>query len=263
MRIMRKHIRPFSYERVHLSDINILPSYIRIGKSKLPGAGRGLFATRSLPAGTPLTAYPGPIKRESNVSSRTRSAKRWCRKVDAYIMEIVQNIRGSAAVSNGGTELLTFQPDPADVSNGIAHLANDAIHPDVTGFSNNCDFIQRECKDKQYDDLYLCTSRAVRRGEELFADYMLPYWMSCKHLPKSETSTWIRKFRKIQANMNAMDIRLDQYMGDGEFIVLDPKQRIFCKGCESRKKRRIKANSDNIFMMDFECTGCRTNITFM
>jgi len=258
---MRKHIRPFSFERVHLSDISVLPSYVRIGKSKLPGAGRGLFATRSLPAGTPLTAYPGPVVKVSNVSSRTRSAKKWCRKVDAYIMEIVQNVKG-VAVHGKTTELLNFLPDPADVRNGMAHLANDAIHPDITGFSNNCDFIQRECKDKQYDELYLCTSRDIRRGEELFVDYMLPYWMSCKHLPAS-LSTWIRKFRKIQSKMTAMDIRLDQYMGDGEFIVWDPKQRIFCRGCESRKKRQIRANSDNMFIMDFECTGCRTNITFM
>jgi SET domain len=244
---MREHIRPFSFERIHLSDIGSLPSYVRIGKSKIPGAGRGLFATRSLPAGTPLTAYPGPLVDESNVSSRTRSCKKRQRCVEAYIFEIVHL-----------EKVLTLQPHPADIGNGVAHLANDAIHPEVTGFSNNCDFIQKE-----ENSVYLCTSRRVRRGEELFVDYLLPYWTSRKRLPRC-ISRWVGKVSKIQDALNAMDVRLEQYMGDGEFKIIDPKLRVLCKGCESKEKRRIKCmcRKNTSSISNLTCATCGSHLMY-
>ena len=239
---MREHVRPFSFERVAFSDTGKIPSYIRISKSKIPGAGRGLFAIRSLPTGTPLTEYPGPVINESNVSSRTRSGKRKSKRVHAYAFEI-------ACTPN----VLTLQPDPFDLSKGVAHIANDAIHPEVTGFSNNCEFIQK--KKGETEEVYLCTSRKVKRGEELFVDYLMPYWINGKH-PHSAMSKWLKKARRIQHTMKAMGVRLEQYMGGDEYEIVDPDLRVFCGECEPTNKRVIKCCPSESMYTCSECKNC-------
>lgn len=244
---MRDHVRPFSLKRVALSDSGTLPSYVRIGKSKLPGAGRGLFATRWLPEGTYVTAYPGPLVDYKSISNRTRAATKYHRKVQLYELEIVN-----------GTTALMFRPDPDDLTKGIAHMANDAIHPEVTGFSNNCDFIQDEnC------NVYLCTTRNVRRGEELLVDYLLPYWTSYKRPPKL-ISKWLEGVRKIQKTLNTMDVELEQYMGNDEFQIHDPHLRVLCNGCDSQKKRRIRnCCKDNTIVSSFKCATCNSKLMYM
>jgi hypothetical protein len=218
-----------------------------VGISKIKGAGRGLFAIRSLPNGTYITSYPGPVVDINSISSRTRAAMRYRKKVHEYLLEVTST-----------EKVLNFQPDPNDLTKGVAHLANDAIHPEVTGFSNNCDFIQDE-----KDHIYLCTTRKVRKGEELLVDYLLPYWTSCKKPPKP-MSKWLGRVRKVQSTLNTIDVRLEQYMGDNVFEISDPCRRVLCTGCDYSKKRRVRnCDPNNISVSMLKCVTCNANIMYL
>jgi hypothetical protein len=135
----------------------------------------------------------------------------------------------------------------------VAHIANDAIHPEVTGFSNNCEFIQK--KKGETEEVYLCTSRKVKRGEELFVDYLMPYWINGKH-PHSAMSKWLKKARRIQYTLKAMGVRLEQYMGGDEYEIVDPDLRVFCGECEPTKIRVIKCCPSESMYTCSECKNC-------
>lgn len=141
--------------------------------------GVGVFAARSVPAGTVMTAYPYVLR------GRRRSPRR--PSTAAYEYEWKPD----------GT---TLDGNPALVGErcGVAHLANDAIHREVTGRDNNCDFVE-DRGDPKRPRLHLVTTRAVRRGEELFVSYCLSYWLGRerdKTVPE-DLRRWIACHRRV------------------------------------------------------------------
>jgi len=175
----REHMKSLSCRRVYLATSNVCP-------------GRGVFAAHDMPKNTPLTAYAGSYKqcskgnkKDNNEASKIGNAYEYVIDCDDY------EIDGSKA---GDSWWNTY---------GVAQYANDALHPDVSGFSNNCDFKEfrvyigkmSHFAQGQHDPqnwrprIFLVANRDIIRGEELLVSYGLPYWMNMKN--KSEH--WARE----------------------------------------------------------------------
>lgn len=240
---LRRHARPFSVERLALSDAGLVPRYVRLGRSKLVSGGRGLFATRSLPANAAITGYPGPRVPKRGVKTRlqrSRSRDFWWyvyapRGVDYYL-----------------------QPSPEDLSSGIAHMANDAIHPEVTGRQNNCEFRETEA-----GLVYLQTSRPVRAGEELLVDYTLPYWIDrarCATAPPLPPmlQRMLERISCVQGLVRAFDAGVRDYVGMDVVRIKDKNARMLCQCPQSIYKSVLVAPDTTL-----SCPVCKTDMRFL
>ena len=157
---------------------------VRVRRSRVC-RGVGVFAARSVPAGTVMTAYP--FVRRGFRRSRREAAKR-----SDYEYEWTRD----GATLDGDPSLLAAIP-PRRRPAGCAHLANDAIHREVTGRDNNCDFLEGR-GDPKRPRLHLVTTRAVRRGEELLVSYSLGYWLSReKTAADPALRRWIACHRRV------------------------------------------------------------------
>ena len=143
--------RPGSYAfaRVHGGHMSAR-ALVVVARSRICN-GRGLRAARFVRKGTPLTTYGG---------RRTRSMKRVHGLPSRYVYEC-----GPASFIVGN-----HMPSRDE---GIAQLANDAIHTEVTGASNNARF--EVWKDGQ---VYLMADRDIDIGEEILVDYHISYWIA-------------------------------------------------------------------------------------
>ena len=148
--------------------------------------GWGVFATRDIARGECVTAYVGEL-----VDNTT-----WNGEAD-YALKL------------DDTWTLVGESDPAKLCNaGIAQMANDAIHREVSGRSNNCDFRIVGTS------AFLRTTREVRRDDEMLVDYHISYWLarsSSKTLPK-ETRTWLRCHKRVISSLEAMGCTVDRYV---------------------------------------------------
>ena len=140
---------------------------VRVGRAKGCG-GVGVFAARSVPAGTVMTAYPF-VRRGRHMGTRRRTH-------DADYEYEWGGGGGCGFSLDGHPELLSKLPVRRRRA-GCGHLANDAIHREVTGRDNNCDFLEDRSRATR-PRLHLVTTRAVRRGEELLVSYSFGYWLS-------------------------------------------------------------------------------------
>jgi hypothetical protein len=141
--------------------------------------GLGLFAVADIPANACLTAYAGRhCLRDHDVIDDEGTTGRYKYKC------------------TDGTIIDAEQPAQCDVlQHGIAHLANDAIHETVTGRSNNCLLVERQCAQlahyglpsrinhlghiiKTFTRVYLITTTPVAQGEELLTPYCIGYWLT-------------------------------------------------------------------------------------
>ena len=160
-----------------------------------------------MPKGTPVTAYPYVLKTDC-IAARTRNklgndyAYQWPNGdvLDAH-PELLRH-RGNRVVG------CCYHPW------GVGHLANDAVHPELTGKTNNCVFFMRQSNPHR---LYLVTDRAVRKGEELFVPYSLDYWVSrWKTAPTPKMCEWLGYHARIATmvrDMTSVKVELDEYLG--------------------------------------------------
>ncbi len=148
--------------------------------------GLGVFATRAVPSGTVMTAYPF-----------VQLGKRCMRRARDKPDDDYMYLRSDGATIDGHPRLLrslSFLKKRRTEGRrerhlwGHANLANDAIHPELTGRTNNCDFVEPGASTS--GRMYLVTSRAVRAGEELLVPYSLGYWMS-----RAGNTAWSPKMR--------------------------------------------------------------------
>lgn len=240
---LRPHARPFSVERLALSDAGLASRYVRIGRSKLVSGGRGLFATRSLPASAALTTYPGPRVPKRGVKTRAQRGRYeglWW-----YLYE-----------PRGADYYL--QPSPEDRSSGIAHMANDAIHPEATGRKNNCEFCETET-----GLVYLRTTRAVRAGEELMVDYTLPYWIdrvrstTAPPLPP-RLHRMLERISRVQGLVRAFDAGVREYIGMDVLRIKDRNARMFCQ-CPAAVHKNVLVAAN----MTLSCPVCKTDMRYL
>lgn len=149
-------------------DSKNAPPLVRVGPSTVCD-GLGIFATRSIPKCTPVTAYPYVLKTD-RIAARTRSNRTDLGNDYAY-----QWPNGDVLDAHPTLLKQCSNRNNRDHHTwGVAHLANDAVHPELTGKTNNCVFYAVErLRPNDSHRLFLVTSRAVRKGEELLVSYSL------------------------------------------------------------------------------------------
>ena len=213
--------------------------------------GWGVFATRDLAKGECVTRYAGKL-----VSNDT-----WHGNAD-YALKL------------DDTWTLVGESDPSRLcADGLAQMANDAIHQEVSGQLNNCDFlVQGTCA-------YLRTTRPVRKGDELLVDYHFSYWLarsSSKNLTK-ETRTWLRCHKRVVSALEPLGCTVDRYVcrdmarglddGHGVFVyATEPTTKpsdipCACPPVRARRRRQkinvhLYAQDNGVPLMLVACAKC-------
>lgn len=120
-----------------------------IKKSKLPGAGKGLFTTKAIRKEAKIIEYRGEIIGYKEYRRRARKEQ------DHYLFYL----RKELCIDS----LYTPQYK--------ARYANDAAGiTRLKGVKNNSDFIIFD------DKCFIVSSRDIKAGEEIFVNYTKPYW---------------------------------------------------------------------------------------
>lgn len=130
-----------------------------IKKSKLPGAGKGLFTTKAIRKEVKIIEYRGEIIGYKEYRRRARKEQ------DHYLFYL----RKELCIDS----LYTPQYK--------ARYANDAAGiTRLKGLRNNSDFIIFD------DKCFIVSSRDIRAGEEVFVNYTKPYWDCMKKRMKKQ-----------------------------------------------------------------------------
>jgi len=133
----------------------LLEKKLRVKKSQLPQAGKGLFTSTDIPKGTRIVEYKGRIQPWREVKDQDG--------INGYLMYINRNV-----VINGLAAVKT-----------LARYANDAGGlVRLEGIRNNAEFVSegKRC--------FIEATRNIKAGEEIFASYGSEYWSLMKRLAK-------------------------------------------------------------------------------
>jgi len=106
-----------------------------------------------------------------------------------------------------------------DLLPGLAHFANDALHREITGLDNNCDFVEVRRKARPsrcgstHPMVYLVATRDIRAGEELLVCYCMQYWLhkARDHLPPN-VADWLAQHERIERELLGPG-KIEQYLG--------------------------------------------------
>lgn len=134
---------------------------IQLGPSSVC-KGLGVFATRTIPKGTPITRYHGEL---------VKHVKPACS--ETYYMDCAYTYQ----LSSGKGFIIGARDMSRLKGRGVGQLLNDAIDPDLSGRKNNCEFCERGSR------VYIVASRNISPGEELMVDYSISYWISMAREP--------------------------------------------------------------------------------
>ena len=120
-----------------------------IKKSKLPGAGKGLYTTRKISKDSKIIEYRGEIIGYNQYRSRTRKEE------DQYLFFLRRDLC----------------IDSMHTPQYKARYANDAAGISrVKGIRNNSDYIIFG------DKCFMVASRDIKAGEEIYVNYTKSYW---------------------------------------------------------------------------------------
>lgn len=128
---------------------------LRVRKSSIPGAGKGLFTSVEILKGGLVTEYKGRLCRWKEVKDQDG--------YNAYIFKINE----SWAID--GLRTLSAKGRYANDARGIRRVA---------GCRNNSEYITRGKR------CYISATRRIRAGEEVFVDYGRAYWRLIARLKK-------------------------------------------------------------------------------
>lgn len=129
-----------------------LGSGLFLGKSAIPGSGRGVFASRSYSKGVVITGYKGKLVSPQQMEVLFRKGKRW------YFVTIEEG----KWYKDGDTK--------GKRGDYAGQLINDPRNPRLT----NCAFCIHG------NDCYVFAVQDIRPGDELFLDYGDTYWGTWK-----------------------------------------------------------------------------------
>lgn len=120
-----------------------------VKKSRLPGAGKGLFTTKAILKDAKIIEYRGEIIGYNEYRKRARKEQ------DQYLFFLRQNLC----------------IDAMHTPQYKARYANDAAGIiKVKGLRNNSDYIIFG------DKCFIVASRNIKAGEEIFVNYTKSYW---------------------------------------------------------------------------------------
>jgi len=125
----------------------LLEKYLFIKKSKLPGAGKGLFTKVAIPKGQRVVEYKGKLCRWKEVKHTDG--------YNGYLMYI-----HSHAVIDAQPALFT-----------LGRYANDAAgFGKRPGLRNNCEYVSEGTK------CYIESKRLIKKGDEILVGYGNDFW---------------------------------------------------------------------------------------
>jgi hypothetical protein len=114
----------------------------------------------------------------------------------------VDNVGGDDALYlyelQKGSGFIIGERVPLD-GDGVAQLANDAIHPELTGATNNARFEERE-EEKGVNIVYLVADTDIEPGQEILVEYHISYWIALRfheRVPPS-ISEWCHAHAQVQ-----------------------------------------------------------------
>ncbi|MFM9052710.1 MAG: SET domain-containing protein [Bacteroidota bacterium] len=121
--------------------------HLRIRKSTIPQAGKGLFTTVEIPKGSRITEYNGRLCKWRDVKEEDG--------YNAYIFKI------NETWAIDGLRTLRSKGRYANDARGLVRVA---------GCRNNSEYITKGKK------CYISATRKIKKGEEVFVDYGQAYW---------------------------------------------------------------------------------------
>ena len=141
--------------RVWDTECHVLGRGLAVARSRLPGAGFGLFATQDFAKGVLVTEYVGEeLTKEQAFALR-----------DAGKDQYVRSLKNGYCIDGNKYPAL---------GESCAQMANDGRDAAL----NNCIFVATDNRDKLQEKprVYLKTLQHIRAGEELLASYGKRYW---------------------------------------------------------------------------------------
>ena len=220
--------------------------------------GVGVFAGQACPKGTVMTAYPF-------VCQGRRKVVRQGRRNNDYAFQRSDGtaIDGHPQVLSKAAFYLKRRKRGDHHMWGVANLANDAIHPELTGRTNNCDFVEIGSR------VYLATSQDVAAGEELLVAYSLGYWMDRAHSDAwtPQMREWLGYQVRVRDALRPRHVELEEYLGILESDVPDEEMRLTyiatyacaCSDCSRHVGRLIvRWHPTNDTTMIATCMACKT-----
>lgn len=130
----------------------LLEKTIYVGKSTLPGAGKGLFTKVLIPKGTRVVEYKGKFTTWKEVDGQDGN--------NGYIYYVKRD------------QVI----DASSYPRALARYANDAKGLfQVEGLSNNASYNEDGLK------VYIESTRDIPAGAEIFVDYGKEYWSVIRH----------------------------------------------------------------------------------
>jgi hypothetical protein len=208
-----------------------------MARSRLKGAGLGVFTSIDLPAGSYVTTYDGILFSGHLGLDDVRIPS----AVVDYALQLSSNERRPGLRPSGTSQPQRFLLpvyDPAilvhrrsvqkgvvkrskrkDRRRGAGHMLNDAIHMEVTGHTNNCTF--KVPDDPRATFAYIKTCTAVPAGTELLVSYHVSYWagraLSHERLFPTHVLEFCRAMRRAQRTLSANGLDLEAYLGQGRY----------------------------------------------
>ncbi|MBA3680890.1 MAG: SET domain-containing protein [Bacteroidetes bacterium] len=120
-----------------------------IKKSRLPGAGKGLFTTKAIRKESKIIEYRGEIIGYNEYRRRARNEE------DQYLFYLRKDLCIDAKYT------LQYKARYANDALGITRLK---------GIRNNSDYVIFD------DKCFIVASRNIKKGEEIFVNYTKSYW---------------------------------------------------------------------------------------
>jgi SET domain len=154
--------------------------------------GLGVFATRFLPRGTPITRYHGRL-----VDKDVKLAS--AEQMYAYMFSKKKYLVGESRLDRLHRK-------------GVGQLLNDAIHVEVSGgLENNCEFVHHD------NHVYIAAIRDIRPGTELLVNYHISYWVTHPERDKLPQGLqhWTACHQAVQAALTKKigPCEIDDYQG--------------------------------------------------
>lgn len=134
----------------------LLEKYLQIKRSKISGAGKGLFTKQFIEKSARIVEYKGRITTWKNVLDG--------KHFNGYVYFINRN----------------HVIDAMRRKTAIARYANDARgHSKTKGVSNNSEFVVENKR------VFICAKKDILRGEEILVSYGSEYWREVAKYKKS------------------------------------------------------------------------------
>ncbi len=127
--------------------MELMENKVRVKKSELPGAGKGLFARSFIPKGSRIVEYTGEITTWKEVDHEEGT--------NGYIYYVKRN----------------HVIDASRTPEALARYANDARGiVRVKGMTNNAEYTEEGLK------VYITSTKDIPAGAEILVDYGKEYW---------------------------------------------------------------------------------------